>query len=119
MSDIQKDIEDFLTCGRVAVVVGLSTHEKDFSCAIVERLEADGRTVFGVNPKFEGEEADGHYDDLRSIPGEPVDAVFITTSPDRALDVVQECEELGIRRVWMHQFVGKGSTSVEAVAFCG
>ena len=33
-------------------------------------------------------------------------------------ETVKTCHELGIGRVWMHQSVGQGSTSPEAIAYC-
>ncbi|MCB9676967.1 MAG: CoA-binding protein [Alphaproteobacteria bacterium] len=117
MSDIQADIEDFLRCKRIAVV-GLSTHQSDFSCAILQRFEEAGTEVYGVNPGFEPDPDAHHYAKLADIPGEPVEAVFLTTTPAVSAEVVRECAALGIRRVWMHQGMGAGSVSPDAVAFC-
>lgn len=114
---LQAEIRDFLAGKRIAIV-GLSHNPADFSCAILERLEGAGFEVYGVNPQLETAPAERRYKDLRSIPGAPVDGVFLTTPPSAALAVVQECAELGIDRVWMHQMFGEGSTSEEAVAFC-
>lgn len=114
---LQAEIHDFLAGKRIAIV-GLSTTPADFSCAILEKLEVAGFEVYGVNPRLDEDPEQRRYRDLRSIPGPPVDGVFLTTPPQAALDVVKECAELGIDRVWMHQNLGKGSTSPEAIAFC-
>ena len=45
------------------------------------------------------------YPDLKSIPEKP-DAVFILASPAVTEQIVQQCIELGIRRVWMHCQMG-------------
>jgi predicted CoA-binding protein len=33
-------------------------------------------------------------------------------------EIVRQCAELGIRRVWMHRSFGEGSVSQTAVDFC-
>jgi uncharacterized protein len=58
------------------------------------------------------------YPDLRSIPG-GVDGVVIITRPEVTKQIVEECGEAGVPRVWMHQSVLSGtSVSREAVAYC-
>ena len=47
------------------------------------------------------------YHDLKSIPG-GVDAVVIATAADKAEGTMRECDELGIKHVWMHRGPGAG-----------
>jgi predicted CoA-binding protein len=64
---------------------------------------------------FEGERC---YPDLKSIPG-GVDGVVIITRPEVTERIVHDCAEAKVRRVWMHQSLGKGSSvSPEAVEYC-
>jgi predicted CoA-binding protein len=81
--------------------------------------------VFAVNPRLTTFDGDPCYPDLRSIPVKP-EAVFIFTNPSVAEQVVQQCVELGIKRVWMHCLLGTKpglaanmtSVSQEAVRLC-
>jgi hypothetical protein len=59
------------------------------------------------------------YPDLRSIPG-GVDGVVIITRPDITERIVHDCSDAGVRRVWMHQSMGKKGSSVspKAVEYC-
>ena len=114
---LQAEIRDFLAGKRIAIV-GLSSQPQDFSCAILDKLEAADFEVYGVNPHLQADPDQRRYPDLAAIPGPPVDGVFLTTPPDAALEVVKQCAALGIDRVWMHQGFGQGSTSAEATAFC-
>jgi uncharacterized protein len=50
-------------------------------------------------------EDDPCYPYLKSIPDKP-DAVFILTNPSITEQVVQECVDVGIQRVWMHCLMG-------------
>jgi predicted CoA-binding protein len=80
-------------------------------------LRDSGYEVFAVNPKAESVEGDRAYPDLKSVPGR-VDGVVVATPPDAARQLVEQCAELGIPRVWMHRSFGEGSVSDEAVRFC-
>ena len=66
-----------------------------------------------MNPNADEVEGDPCYHDLKSIPG-GVEAVVIATAPDHAESTMRECEELGIRQVWMHRSFGAGSVCDEA-----
>lgn len=117
MAQVSTAIDDFLAQKRIAVA-GVSREAAGHGGNIVyQRLRDRGYQVFAVNPNADTVEGDRCYHDLRSIPG-GVDAVVIATAPEAALGVAQECEELGIKRVWMHRSFGTGSVSPEAHAFC-
>ncbi len=49
---------------------------------------------------------------------EPIDGVVISTRPEVTGQIVQECAEVGVSRVWMHRSFGQGSVSDEATKFC-
>ena len=44
--------------------------------------------------------------------------LILLLRPEKTFDVVRECAELGIRRVWMHRSFGDGNVSEEAVRIC-
>jgi predicted CoA-binding protein len=74
--------------------------------------------VFAVNPHMQTFEGDGCYPNLQSIPS-GVDGVVIVTRPAITNRIVRDCHDAGVRRVWMHQSLGKGtSVSPEAVDYC-
>ena len=111
-----KDVAlDFLAHKRVAVTgVSRKGHQTHGSNFVYQRLRERGYQVFAVNPNAEEVEGDACYHDLKSIPG-GVDWVVIGTRPETAEATVRECEELGIKRVWMHQPpFGGSSVSEEA-----
>ena len=57
------------------------------------------------------------FPDLAAIPGD-LDGVVIATHPRVSLDLVRQCEERGVNRVWFHRSFGTGSVSEEAVQYC-
>ena len=116
MSTIQQAATTFLASKRIAVT-GVSRSGGDHGSNIVyQRLRERGYDVHAVNPNAETVEGDVCYPDLRSIPG-GVEAVVIGTRPSTAEQTMRECDELGIRQVWMHRMFGAGSVSDEATAY--
>jgi predicted CoA-binding protein len=114
---IKDAASEFLSNKRVAVT-GVSRKAQGHGSNVVyKRLRERGYQVFGVNPNADQVEGDLCYQDLKSIPG-GVDWVLIGTRPDNADATVRECDELGIKRVWMHQPpFGPGSVSARAAEY--
>ena len=118
-TSLDDKVNDFLAQKRIAVA-GVSRDDSHHPAAnlIYRRLKKTGHDVFAVNPHMQTFEGDRCYPDLRSIPG-GVDGVVIVTRPDATERIVCECGDAGIRRVWMHRGIGKGSSvSPEAVEYC-
>lgn len=124
MSAIDVLVKDFLAQKRIAVV-GVSD-KRETGCNLgYRKFKEAGYAVSAVNPRLTAFEGDPCYPDLKSIPTKP-DAVFILANPKVTDQIVQQCVELGITRVWMHCMMGTkpglvaGMTSVseDAVRLC-
>lgn len=119
-SALDTKVNDFLAQKRIAVA-GVSRETSGHPAAnlIYQRLKRTGHEVFPVNPHMQTFDGDRCYADLRSIPG-GVDGVMIVTRPETTERIVQDCNETGVRRVWMHQSLAKSGTSVSqaAVEYC-
>ncbi|HTI05961.1 MAG TPA: CoA-binding protein [Gemmatimonadales bacterium] len=112
-------VQDFLAQKRIAIA-GVSRNHSHHPAGnlIYRRLKKTGHDVFAVNPNMQRFEGDRCYPDLQSIPG-GVDGVVIITRPETTDRIVRDCQAVGVRRVWMHRGVGKGSSvSPAAVEFC-
>jgi predicted CoA-binding protein len=106
----------FLANKRIAVT-GVSRRATDHGAnTVFKRLRDRGYEVFAVNPNADQVEGADCYHDLKSIPG-GVDAVVIATAPNNAEGTIRECDELGIKQVWMHRGPGAGSVSDAATAY--
>ena len=113
---IKDAASEFLSKRRIAVT-GVSRESKTHGANFVyQRLRDRGYEVFAVNPNTDEVEGDRAYHDLSSIEG-GVDAVVLATSPDHAMETMRECEQLGIKQVWMHRGPGGGSVSKEATEY--
>lgn len=124
MSEIDTLVQDFLSQKRIAVV-GVS-NKRETGCNLAYRkFKEAGYSVSAVNPHITTFESDPCYPDLESIPEKP-EAVFILTNPRVSEQIVQQCVDLGIRRVWMHCLMGTRpglaanmtSVSQDAVRMC-
>ncbi len=119
MSAIDEKVNAFLAGERIAVA-GVSRGGQSPANSIYVRLKQAGHTVFAVNPNMETFDGQLCYPDIPSIPG-GVDGVVVVTRPETTLELVRQCQQAGVRHVWMHRslgFIGGGSVSEEAVAFC-
>jgi uncharacterized protein len=107
---------EFLSNKRIAVT-GVSRNPQGHGSNVVyQRLRERGYEVFPVNPNADQVEGDRCYPDLKSIPG-GVSAVVIGTRPEMAETTMRECVELGIKHVWMHRSVDRGSVSAAATDY--
>ena len=120
MAKIDTLIQDFLAQKKIAVV-GVSDR-RETGCNLAYRKFKDaGYTVFAVNPRLTAFEGATSYPDLKALPVKP-DAVFIFANPKVTDQIVQQCVDIGIKRVWMHCLMGTrpglaaGMTSVSADA---
>ena len=124
MAKMDTLVQDFLAQEKIAVV-GVSDNRETGCNLAYRKFKETGYTVSAVNPRLTSFEGDPCYPDLKSIPEKP-EAVFILTNPQVTEDVVQQCVDLGIQRVWMHCLMGTKpglaasmtSVSQEAVRIC-
>lgn len=116
MPTIDTMADEFLAQKRIAVA-GVSHTKDDAANGIFRKLRDNGYEVFAVNPNAERVEDAPCYPDVKSIPG-GVDGVVIVTRPEITEQIVHDCADAGVPRVWMHRsFIGS-SVSEEAVARC-
>ena len=117
MAAFKELVTDFLAQKRIAVA-GVSGRNHDAPGNLIYRkLRDSGYEVYALNPNTSVAEHDRCYPDLHALP-QPVDAMVITTAPETAEDLVQDCAEAGVSRVWLHRSFGQGSVSEKAVEFC-
>lgn len=116
---LEAKVDDFLAQKRIAVAgVSRDNGRHPAGNLIYRRLKRTGHQVFAVNPNMQTFEGDPCYPDVQSIPN-GVDGVVIITRPETTERIVRDCGAAGVRRVWMHQSMVKGSSvSPQAVAYC-
>jgi hypothetical protein len=117
MTTTRKQIDDFWALKRLAVV-GVSRDPKHFSNAIWQELRQRRYEAVPVNPKvteLDGQRCFARVQDIQP----PVEGVLIMTPPTATEQVVHDCAEAGVNRVWMHRGAGGGgSVDPAAVKYC-
>lgn len=116
MRTTRHQIDEFLALKRVAVV-GVSRDPKELSTTIWQELRQRRYDAIPVNPKTDLIDGQRCYASVRDIQP-PVDGVLIMTTPGVTETVVRDCAAAGVKHVWMHKGMGRGSVSAEAVQFC-
>ena len=116
MPTLKQTVGDFLAQKRIAVA-GVSRGGDVAANTVYKKLRGAGYEVFPINPNADEVEGDTCYPNVKAIPG-GVDGVVIATHPKMTDQVVRECAEAGVSRIWMHRSFGEGSVSQEAVDFC-
>ncbi|MEW6703165.1 MAG: CoA-binding protein [Bacteroidota bacterium] len=109
----EQKVKDFLN-QKVIAVTGVSRNPKtEVGNLIYKKFRGAGYTVYPINPFADFIEGDKCYPNLKATP-QKADAVFIATNPEVSLDVVKQCVENGVLRIWFHRSFGKGSFSEDA-----
>jgi uncharacterized protein len=116
MSTVKEAAASFLSCKRIAVTGVSRKPESHGSNVVYKRLRDRGYEVFAVNPNADTVEGDRSFHCLADIAG-GVDAVVIATAPERAEATVRECDDLGVKHVWMHRSLGGGSVCDAATVY--
>jgi uncharacterized protein len=116
MARTPESIATFLR-GRRFAVAGVSRQPNQAANAVFRKLRGSGYEVFPINPKASRVEGARCYSDVGAVPGQ-LDGVVIATSPAVSIEVVQQCIDQGVRRVWFHRSFGNGSVSENAVRAC-
>ncbi len=105
-------IAEFLALRRYAVV-GVSVDHNKYGYKIWRSLQEKGYTVYPVNPGYDEIEGERCYRSLAEVAGK-VDVVDLVVPPKVTEEVVKQCAELGLTRVWMQP----GAESEEAIRSC-
>jgi len=105
-------IAEFLALRRYAVV-GVSADHSKYGYKIWRSLRERGCSVFPVNPKYDEIEGERCYRSLAEV-ADKVDVVDLVVPPGVTEEIVRQCAELGLKRVWMQP----GAESEEAIRFC-
>ena len=116
MRQVPNQVARFLSGKRFAVA-GVSRDKMQAANAIFRKLRDSGYEVVPLNPNAAQVEGEPCYRSLAAVPG-AIDGLVVSTHPLVSVQVVRECAERGVGRVWFHRSFGQGSVSAEAVREC-
>lgn len=106
----------FFGAKRIALV-GVSRDERDFSRVVLRELVRRGHDVVPVNPsapEIEGRRSFARVSEI--VPR--ADAALLLTPAAETDRVLADCDDAGIRSVWLHRGAGPGAATPSALALC-
>ncbi len=113
MNDEKQLMNRFLDKRSVIAVVGATINKEKFGYKVYKAVKESGYTVYPINQKYDKINGDACYPRLKELPKKP-DVVITIVPPAVTEEIVKQCKELGIKKVWMQP----GSESEEAISFC-
>lgn len=113
MKKLENAAQSFLKLSTIAVA-GVSSHGDVAANTIYKALRKKDYSLFAINPNATCVEGDKCYPNLKSLP-KKVEGVVIATHPEITPQIVDECIELNIQYIWIHQSFGLGSYNSNAV----
>ena len=112
----KKQVDDFLALKRIAVV-GVSRNPKDFTHVMWQEFRQRRFDAVPVNPAVKELDGQTCYAKVQDIQP-PVEGVLIMTSKNVTDQIVHDCAEAGIKRVWIYGGAAPGAKTKSAIAFC-
>jgi predicted CoA-binding protein len=86
--------------GVTIAVIGATDRPGKYGGIIYRDLKRKGFRVFGVNPYRETVDGDPCWKSVLDLPETPTIADFVIPAK-RGLEVLDECEQAGIRNIWL------------------
>jgi predicted CoA-binding protein len=106
------DLSPLLSQPGVSIaVIGATDRPAKYGGIIYRDLKRKGYRVFGVNPYRETVDGDPCWKTVLDLPETPSIADFVIPAK-RGLEVLEECEQAGIRNIWLQP----GAESPELMA---
>ena len=113
MARIPKSIAGFLS-GRRIGVAGVSRQGGHVGNVVFRKLRSCGYEVFPINPMVTEVEGVRCFPDVGTIPHQ-LDGVVVATHPAVSAEIVRQCGEHRVARIWLHRSFGNGSVSEGAI----
>jgi len=92
-------VDEFMA-GKTLAVAGVSRKRGKFASVIWRELRKRDYRVFPVTPNAETIDDEPCYAGPGALP-EPVDGVIVCVNRKRTLEIVRECIEAGVPRLWI------------------
>jgi len=105
-------IERFFQHSALAVA-GVSRDSRKFGFMVYKDLKQKGYRVYALNPNAAQIGGDDCYPSVQAVP-ETVGGLVVVVPPTRALQVIEEAVQAGVRSVWLQP----GAESHEVLALC-
>ena len=113
---VREEINAFLSSPRVALV-GVSRDPNEFGPRLYADMRNWGYDAVAISPHLTELRGAPVYPRLQDV-GQPVDAALLLTSPALNEQIVRDCAEAGVKRVWFYGVSDRSSENAAAIAYC-
>ncbi|MCU0510352.1 MAG: CoA-binding protein [Anaerolineae bacterium] len=113
---VRGEIDAFLASQRLAVI-GVSRDPKEFGQSLYRDLRKWGYDARAVSPHLTTIGDAPAYARVQEIDA-PIDAALLLTAPSLNEQIVRDCAEAGIKRVWFYGVSDRSSENEAAIAYC-
>lgn len=113
---VRREIDAFLASPRMAVV-GVSRDPKEFGQMIFGDLQKWGYEAVAITPHMAEVAGTPAYARLQDV-NVPVDSALLLTAPSLNEQIVRDCAEAGVKRVWFYGVSDRSSENAAAIAYC-
>jgi predicted CoA-binding protein len=110
------EIDAFLAQRRIAVV-GVTRNPREFANTLFRDLRQRGYQAIPVNPNAQTIEGERCYARVQEI-APAVDAALLLTAPSLNEQIVADCANAGIKRIWFYGVGDRSAENAKAIAFC-
>jgi uncharacterized protein len=107
---MDQNVKDFVSTKNIAVV-GVSRSGKKFGNGIATEMKQRGYQIYIVHPEANEIDDQPCYPNLAALQGK-AEAVVICVPPKKAIQVLREAVDAGIKKIWLQQ----GAQSPEVLA---
>jgi len=113
---MKNTIQAFIDQKRVAIA-GASNNKDNFGNSLLKELAKKDYELYPVNPKCEEIEGRTCVPSVKELPAE-VENLILAVPSSLTEEIVDQCLETSIKRIWMIKGVGRGAYSEKAHKVC-
>jgi uncharacterized protein len=106
---MEKAIQDFISCKRIAVI-GVSSKGKKFGNGVFSELRKRGYDVSIVHPQAQEIDGTRCFANLTALKDQ-LDGIVVSVPPPQALKVLRDAASISLKNVWLQ----RGAESPEAL----
>ena len=113
---MKQTINEFLESKRIAIV-GVSENSGNMGKSLMDELGKKGYDILPVNPNYDRIGEVQCHPGIKDLP-EDIESIILVVPPSISEAVVNEAIGTPVKRIWMHQGLGKGAYSEAAAERC-
>lgn len=91
---------EILTNNQNYAIIGMHPDETTYAYKIYQLLKEKGKTVYGLNPKYEEAAGDKLYKNLKDL-NKPVDVAVFVVNPKIGIHMLETAKEQKIKHIWL------------------